>query len=203
MWPLLPASASRELRDNSFQRFLFIVSACRPLFTQHRADKGDPTLTDMDCFLAILYEKLSPAANNVLDLAIPLCACQDGLLLHLQKKLRRGRTITEAQLRKLMLHTGMSFEFDNTDDPDWEERLSRISDHFYFLNAYFDVGRLRDWIAVPSTPHEDTDPEADYFLPFRMFFLAVCRALQGGENSITAHDALWLGLIDTVRDGLV
>jgi ATP-dependent protease ClpP protease subunit len=196
--PSFHEAAAAAICRNSVQRFLFIVSAYRPLFAEHRAGKGEPTRTDMDCFLAILREKLSPPAKNILDLAIPLCACQNGLLLHFQKKLRRGRTVTEAQLQKLMLYTGMDFELDDANDRDWEEKLSRIDDHFYFLNAYFDVGRLRDWFAPASTPNSDTDVEADYFLPFRMFFLALCRALQQGENNITANDALWLGLIDTV-----
>jgi ATP-dependent protease ClpP protease subunit len=199
--PSFHEAAAAALARNSVHRFLFIVSACRSQFAQHRADQGDPTPTDMDCFHAILREKLSPAAQNVLDLAIPLSACQNGLLLHFQKKLRRGRTVTEAQLQKLMLYTGMSFEFENANGVAWEERLSRISDHFHFLNAYFDVGRLHDWVVALSTPETDTDVEDDYFLPFRMFFLALCRALQEGENSITAHDAIWLGLIDTVSDG--
>ena len=45
----------------------------------------------------------------------------------------------------------------------------------------------------------DTDGESDYFLQFRVFFLALCRALQEGENNITAMDAFWLGLLDTIR----
>jgi ATP-dependent protease ClpP protease subunit len=199
--PTLHEQAAAALARNSVQRFLFIVSAFRTLFAEHRAGLGDPTLTDMDCFLAILREKLSPAAKNVLDLAIPLCACQKGLLLHFREKLRRGRTVTESQLQKAMIYTGMSFEIDNAENPDWEDKLSGIGDHFYFLNAYFDVGRLRDWVAAPSTPNTVTDVEADYFLPFRTFFLALCRALQQGENRITAHDAFWLGLIDTLSDG--
>jgi hypothetical protein len=32
-----------------------------------------------------------------------------------------------------------------------------------------------------------------------LFFLAICRALQEGENYITPVDAVSLGLIDTVR----
>jgi ATP-dependent protease ClpP protease subunit len=202
--PTLHEKDAAALARSSVQRFLFIVSACRSLFAQRRADKGDMTLTDMDCFHAILREKLSPAAQNVLDLAISFCACQNGLLLHFQKKLRRGRTVTEAQLQKLMLYTGMSFEFDNADNLAWEEKLSRISDHFYFLNAYFDFGRLCDWIAARE-PHtaDDEEAEAAYFQPFRFFFLALCRALQEGENYVTAMDAVWLGLVDSVREDAI
>jgi hypothetical protein len=138
----------------------------------------------------------------VLARAIPLWHSSNGLLLHFQKKLRRGRSVTSEHLRKLMLYSAVAFEFEKGDPPDWDAGLSRISDHFYFLNAYFDFGALRDWIAAREEPQPaGTDAEADYFLQFRFFFLALCRALQEGENNITALDALWLGLIDTIRPG--
>jgi hypothetical protein len=38
----------------------------------------------------------------------------------------------------------------------------------------------------------------DYFLPFSSFFVALCHALQQSENKLTAIDAFWLGLIDTL-----
>ena len=84
------------------------------------------------------------------------------------------------------------------DKPAWDGGLSRISDHFYFLNSYIDVAKVCDWAGAEHQT-ADTDVEADYFLQFRLFFLALCRALQEGENYITAADAVWLGLIDTVR----
>jgi hypothetical protein len=199
--PTFHETAAASLARNSVRRFLFIVSSERALFAQHRADKGDPALTDLDCFQAILRGKLSPAAQNVLELAIPLWDSYNGLLLHFQKRLRRGRTVTKAYLQKLMLHASIGYEYEsNKGNPAWDGGLSRISDHFYFLNAYFDVGKLCDWVAARAAPQTvDTDVEATYFLQFRVFFLALCRALQEGENNITALDAFWLGLIDTVR----
>ncbi len=35
-----------------------------------------------------------------------------------------------------------------------------------------------------------------YFLPFRAFLIALCRALQEDENELTALEGPWLGLID-------
>jgi hypothetical protein len=34
--------------------------------------------------------------------------------------------------------------------------------------------------------------------PLQAFFVAVCHALQEGENELTATDAYWLGLVDEV-----
>ena len=198
--PAFHETAAAELAISSVRRFLFIVSAERELFAQHRADRGDPTLTDVECFQAILRWKLSPAARKVLELALPLWNSYHGLMLHFQKRLRRGRTVTKAHLQKLMLHASIAFEYEShTGGPVWDGGLSRISDHFFFLNAYFDVARLCEWVAARAEPQTaDADPEADYFLQFRVFFLALCRALQEGENHITAMDAVWFGLIDTL-----
>jgi hypothetical protein len=193
--------AATALSRNSFRRFRFIISSKRALFAQHRADKSDPTLTDLECFQAILRRDLSPAAQEVLELAIPLWQSYNSLLLHFQKRLRRGRTVTKAHLQKLMIYASIDFECEgNRGEPCWDGGFSRISDHFYFLNAYFDIGRLCDWLAARAeTQTIDADAEEAYFLQFRVFFLALCRALQEGENYITPVDSLWLGLVDTVR----
>jgi ATP-dependent protease ClpP protease subunit len=190
-----------KLARASVHRFLRIVSAYRESFAQHRADVGDPALGDVECFQAILHGKLSPAGQKVLDRAGSLFESSNGLLLLFLKKVRRGRTVTKEYLQELMLRVSMAWEYQsNKGAPAWDGGLSRISDHFYFLNAYFDFAVLRDWIAARAEPQPaGTDVEEDYF---RLFFLALCRALQEGENYITALDALWLGLIDTVRRDL-
>jgi hypothetical protein len=193
-------ASAAELAISSERRFLFIVSAERALFAEHRAERGDPTLTDLDCFQAILRGKLSLDARKVLDLAIHLCGRFNDLMFHFQKRLRRGRTVTNEHLQKLMLHASIAFEYENrAGAPAWDGGLGEISDNFFFLNAYFDFARLREWVAGRAEPQtSDPDPEADYFLQFRVFFLALCRALQEGENHITAMDAVWFGLIDTL-----
>lgn len=188
--------AAAELARNCIRRFMFIVYTERALFAEHRAAQGDPALTDLDCFQEILRGKLSPAGQEVLELAIPLCASYNGLMFHFRKKLRRGRTVTKEHLQNLMLHASIAFEYESRKGKSaWDGGLGEISEHFYFLNAYFDLERLREWVAGagPQTA------EADDLLEFRIFFLALCRALQEGENRLTALDALWLGLIDTVR----
>lgn len=194
-----------KLARASVHRFLFIASAHRETFAQERADAGDPTLTDLQCLQGILRGKLSPAAREVLKRALPLWESYNGLMLHFQKRLRRGRRVTGARLQKLMHYASIDFEYENNEGQSaWDGGFGKIGEHFYFLNAYFDIEKLREWVATPAEPQSagDTDVEAAYFLQFRLFFLALCRALQEGENELKAGDAVHLGLIDTVRDDL-
>jgi ATP-dependent protease ClpP protease subunit len=194
--------AAAELSRSSVGRFLSIVSIQRPLFAQRRADTGQPTVADLDCFQNFLRGNLSPAGRKVLDLAIPLFRSYNGLLLRFQKRLRRGRVVSKTSLRRSMLHASSEFEYESSEtDSAFDGGMSRISDHFYFLNAYFDLARLCEWVAMREQPQlNEAEIEEAYLLQFRLFFLAMCRALQEGENYLTPSDAVWLGLIDTVRD---
>lgn len=193
--PTIHEKTAALLAHLSRKRFLFIVSALRPTFVQHRRDAGDPNLTDLDCFRAILRGKLSPTVLKVLDLAVPLYDSYNVLLLRLRQKLRRGRTITRTHVRKLMLHTVFALELER--NPTWEGDLGRISEDFCFLNSYFDFDALCAWIAAPAAPQmAGADVEEEHYM---LFLRSLCRALQEGENYITPMDAVWLGLIDTVR----
>ena len=191
------------LAVDSFKRFSSIFSAHRPLFAQHRAETGNPTLADVDCFHALLRDRLSPVGQKVMDLAVPLARDYDGLFLHFRKRLRRGRTVTKTHLRQLMLYASAEFEWETADkgDETWDAGVGRIADHFYFLNAYFDSDRLLEWCSARAGSQiAGENAENLDVLPLRLFSRALCRALQEGENYLTPSDALWLGLIDTVRE---
>jgi ATP-dependent protease ClpP protease subunit len=123
---------AKALARNSARRFLFIVSAHRSLFPEHRADAGRPGLTDLECFQAMLGGKLSRAGQRVVERAISLYASQDGLMLHFRKGLRRGRTVTMAHLQKLMRHASSDFEDrNNKGKTTWDAGLGNIADHFF------------------------------------------------------------------------
>lgn len=198
--------AAASLARQSARRFMFVVSAQRAAFSQHRVDANDSSLTDLKCFQAILRGKLSPSARKVLKKAITRWDSYDGLLTHFQKEIGRGRRTSEkADLQKSMLHASIACEYQSNErNPAWSlgnGGLSRIRDHFFFLDEYFrnadedEIGKLCEWWA----PVTDANVESTYFLPFRSFLVALCRALQEGENEVTGMDAFWLGLIDTVR----
>jgi hypothetical protein len=87
----------------------------------------------------------------------------------------------------------------NKGDENWDGGLSDICDDFQFLNHYFDLQSLHEWCARRAeSPRTDV---GDNSLQPTLFFHALCRALQNGENHLTPLDALWLGLIDTVHAG--
>ena len=122
----------------------------------------------------------------------------NGLLRAFEKRLRRGRTVSNTKIQKLMLQAAIAYEYENTSEPSWDGGLSEISEHCYFLLNYFDVERLRNWVAARAEPEQPADAEADDLLQFNLFFLALCRSLQEGENNISPADAVCFGLINTV-----
>ncbi len=197
--PTFREMAAAELAANCARRFMAIVSAVRPLFAS-QSENADP-MQDVKSFQLILRGKLSEVGQKVLDRAIELDECFNGVLLQFQKRLRRGRVVTNAHLRKLMLHAAIEYE-SHSDDERWDGGLAKISDHFFALNSYFDFERLHEWIAT-RTRFEAPHVEADYELRFRQFFLSICRALQQGENRLAPADAVWLGLIDSIRNGVM
>ncbi len=106
-------------------------------------------------------------------------------------------------------------------NPDWslsDGGLSRINDDFSLLAEYFQSAYSSQFSQLCATwgpfilTEEEREsleqlPESErtekklekvrpYFLPFWSFFVAVCHALQEGENELTTTDAFWLGLID-------
>ena len=110
-------------------------------------------------------------------------------------------------------------------EPDWSFHaggLSRLSDDFFLLNEYVissgsdQFKRICErWGQFALTPEETAELEAmpdekvrtearlnkvrAQFQPLWSFLVALCHALQEGEeNYMTALDAFWLGLIDEV-----
>jgi hypothetical protein len=69
-------------------------------------------------------------------------------------------------------------------------RLIRITKYFIFRDEFFRNGGGLSGICRERS---------GLYFEFLPFFLALCGALQVGENYLTAMDALWLGLVDTVR----
>ncbi len=155
--------------------------AARAVRTTSRGE-GRAESPDVDCFQDVLRGKLSPAARKVLELAIHLRDTHDDLLVHFHKRLRRGRAVTKDHLRKLMLHASIAFEHEtNASISAFDAGLSGITEHFHFLNSYFDLGQLCDWVAAREEPQAPGTDVED--LQFRLFFGALCRALQGRKPS--------------------
>jgi hypothetical protein len=96
-----------------------------------------------------------------------------------------------------------------------------MADDFFLLNEYvttYSSDRLQRWCTsfgkwtLPTKEAEEIDAIADekerseklvakvrpILQPIWSFFVALCHALQEGENELTAVDAYWLGLVDEV-----
>jgi ATP-dependent protease ClpP protease subunit len=208
-----------SLLDKSAERFMFLLFALRGTFEEHRANAAGRTLADLDCFQEILYQRVSPNGQKVLRRADAIWNRCYGLVTHFQEEVARVRPSNDtADIEKLMLEASIAFEYrNNKTDREWNLRmggLSRITDHFFFLDAYFQgtngdqfTTLCERWAPLVDA-HDDQDvPEAEkkaekfraFFLPFWCFFIALCHALQQTENELTAMDAFWLGLIDTLR----
>jgi len=208
--------------DKSARRFMFLLFALRATFEAHRANVTDRTLTDLDCFQEILCQKAPPAACWVLGGGGGVWERYHGLVTHFEEEVAKACLPSETiDAEKLMLDACIAFEYENSkSDPEWSLRaggLRKINEHFFFLDEY-SRGTNGAWFATLSErwaplvlaedDRDDLPAEEkarkfrEYFLPFWSFFIALCHALQRAENELTAMDAFWLGLIDTVREDL-
>jgi ATP-dependent protease ClpP protease subunit len=128
-------------------------------------------------------------------------------------------TMESATLRSIIL-----FELkNNKDDPTWTFRdrgLVRVNDDFFLLQEYLasafseQFSQLCErWSRFVLSPADIAELEAlpenerteskltklrPHFQPAWSFLVALCHALQEGENELSALDAFWLGLIDEV-----
>jgi hypothetical protein len=142
------------------------------------------------------------------------------------KKLKRNiGAATAAQLEADSIKAIVDFELKrNKGVPSWNfrnEGIGRLADDFFLLNEYlsnYGSGRLRKWCTsfgkyllskgdveeIDAVTDEEAQAEklvekvAPLLMPVSSFFVAMCHALQEGENELTAIDAYWLGLVDEV-----
>lgn len=207
--------------EKSARRFMFLFIGLRATFQAHRANATARLLTDLDCFQEILCEKAPPAAQKVLRDAAALWKRRSGLVTHFQEEVAKVRLSNEkADIEKIMLDVSVSFEYEHKNsDREWSLRtggLHKINDHFFFLEEYSQYtngapfANLYERWAPLMVSSDDRDAllaedkaerfEA-FFLPFWSLFIALYHVLQQTENELTALDAFWLGLVDTLSRG--
>jgi len=201
---------------------MFRVFALRQKFQQHRTDSNQPNLTDLECFTAILRQKLSESAQNALDQALKRWDRYNSLVMHFEKKPPKGSGFNPVTFEESMLRASTAFEIQqNKKDPNWsllDDSLRRITDDCLLLAEYMqsaygnqfrqlcqrwastiltqDEKAALEQLAEPERTEKKLDKVRPHFLPFWTFFVALCHALQEGENELTPIDAFWLGLID-------
>jgi len=210
---------ARKIEDRF--RLLFLIS--RSKFGGIRGKYPHRQMTDFDCFLDLIMGKLSPKGKVVCEAARDRYKRYEALLSQIPKKQKKGQrpALLEAEQIKVLL----DFELEaNKKNIEWTFRnggLGTVTDDFYLLTEYLEGAEddhLKEWCAdfgkfaisaaektaIDAIPDEQErtrriiDLVRPIIAPVWSFFVALCHALQEGENPLTAKDAYWLGLIDEV-----
>lgn len=220
---------ARKIDDRFSFRFVFV----RDQFDAIRKKHGNQQLSDLECFIEFIEEKLSAQTKKVWQRAKSRHSRYRELFDTVQKKAKGDlEKMSAAQLQAASLKAIVEYELKaNRHDPSWSFTgggIERLTDDFFLLNEYiggFSGERLQRWSTewgkyvvppeVVSEINAITDEEertkkmaekiAPFVAPLTSFFAAMCHALQEGENELTAEDAYWLGLVDEVvgRDDLL
>lgn len=216
------------LTRKSEWRFMFRFMGLRGNFADHRTSTGQPTLSELGCFVEMIRDNISTKAKPVIDQAYKRYQRYNDLITHFLKVATRDKRFmaggSRAYSEGVMLRGIINFEIaSNKKNKEWtfqDGGLVRLTDDFYLLQEYFSsvasdqfkqiCGRWGQFVltdeqkaeldAIPAAEKEGKTLEKvrPYFQPLWSFFVALCHALQEGENELTGVDAFWLGLIDEV-----
>jgi ATP-dependent protease ClpP protease subunit len=210
---------ARKIVNRAMFRFVMAKQG----FERVRSENPSKQMSDLECFLALTSEELSPKARRVLHNARARHARYEDLLEHINKKKSTAKTkagreafrikqIIEFELRKNRSRADWSFE---------NGGLNTISDDFFLLNEYLANYRSgffkaiclkygnyvlgeddKKYIGEAATDEESKERKISkagpLLMPIWSFVFAMCHALQHGDNDLTSKDAFRLGLIDEV-----
>lgn len=206
----------RKMESRLMFRFLFAKGQFANIRKQAAHD-----LTDSDCFLAVISGNLSDGAKKLYKTAYE----RQGRyveLLAVAKRAKKYKNVakTEASRLKAIVDYEVS---SNKKDKNWTFQgggLNRLNDDFFLLSEHLAssendrISQLcSQWgifaISADEKVEIDRAPEDQRnsllvkkvrptLEPMWSFFVALCHALQEGENDLTAKDAYWLGLVDEV-----
>jgi ATP-dependent protease ClpP protease subunit len=219
-------SYAMDLARKAEHRFLLRFILMRPEFSKFQAAHPQKTLSEFDCFLGLLSEKLSANAKTVLSKAQKRYARYAPLLKKLTKTNNKQGPNVPAVIEADRIKAIVDFELtQNKGKVDWTFKdgggLSRLVEDFYLIAEYIETQqseRLKHWclnLGRMSLSKEDTEELAQIpdeetrnkkliekvrppTQPVLMFFVALCHALQEEDNELTATDAYWFGLVDEV-----
>lgn len=213
-----------RLAEKIEDRFRLIYARVWPEFPKVRVAEQMSGLTDFDCFLKYIQDRLSFGAKRAWYRALNRYRRYEALFEMVNRPV--GRVRNQIEFEGKIIKTIVGFEIKaHKKEPDWtfsvDGGIEAIVDDFFLLREYFrgsSPSRLRDWfesLGKLTIPKEKTDeieaiqdPEArqqrleeevsPVLRRLAAFFVALCHALQEGEAELTATDAYWLGLIDEV-----
>jgi ATP-dependent protease ClpP protease subunit len=211
-----------RLAERSAWRFIFRYVYLQNRFPQHRAQR--PSIkTDLECFISILAETVSDNAKEILALSRKRFERYKDLVTFFEKGLPKKPLYRVAEAEAIALKRMIEFELKRNKGPDWrlgDGGLIQITDDFILLSEYINTRESRPFrehcerwkrffltpaeqAAIAKLPTKDRHSKVieklrPHIQPIWLFFVALCHILQERENTLTAPDAYWLGLIDEV-----
>lgn len=217
---------AQELARKIDDRFTFRFVMAKSDFDEIRIAKNSPQMSDLDCFIHLVESKLSDQGKTLWGKVKDRHGRYDQLFSMALAKLKGPiGPKTVAQIEATIIKAIVDFELkSNKNNPSWSFRhsgIGRLADDFYLLNEYlssYGNERLNKWCTsfgrfmLPQAELDAIEAIADenqkqekliektqpIIRPLQSFFVALCHALQEGENELTATDAYWLGLVDEV-----
>jgi len=210
-----------ELVRKIESRFMFRFMVSKDRFAEIRKQNRRKPMTDTECFFAVISDSLSQRARKLFDTARERHGRYEALLQKIKRKrISKNTAKTEAARIKAIV----DFEVEsNKTDKNWTFQnggLTRLTDDFFILSEHLEssqsdrLNRLcsrwgrfsiskEDLAEIENAPLDQrsallVQKVRPLLEPLWAFFVALCHALQEGENELTATDALWLGLIDEV-----
>lgn len=208
------------------ERFSFRFITVRNKFHDLRSSSNRQSMSDVECFMKVVDGNLSTGGRSVWERARKRYSRYEEIFSTIIKKSRGDfARMTRAQVEGLSIKAIVDFEIKtNKQDQGWtfgRGGFQNLADDFYLLNGHLAATgdqRLRKWsvrfgkLVLPKEDVAAIDAIADQqareeklvdavrpiLEPLWSFFIALCHALQDGENELTAHDAYWMGLVDEV-----
>jgi ATP-dependent protease ClpP protease subunit len=213
-----------QLAKRNEDRFTFRFYNVRDEFNSIKEKSDNPNLSDYDCFVQVIREKLSPDAKKIFEKAVKRAERYKALINSVAGGVGLAEAETPTQIQAIIIKAIVDFEVSAANSAEAQDFLfggmRRLAEDFYLLNEYVTNTnqRLDEWCKTLGrlflTPEQEieiegiTDPDErsnrlveinkPILQPMLSFFIALCHALQEGENELTAADAYWLGLVDEV-----
>jgi hypothetical protein len=215
-----------QLAQKIENRFTFRYLSVRDEFEGLRTAKNDLAMDDLACFSETIRGKLSKDAQHIWDKAIKRNRRYVDLIQSVfENRDQIVATKTPLEFQAIVIKAILDFEMKGSDANELQDfrygGLRRLVDDFYLANEYMSSNtgnRLENWckafgkMLLSKDQQEEIDSLGDeaarldkvveigrpILQPMISFFVALCHALQEGENELTAIDAYWLGLVDEV-----
>lgn len=210
-----------ELIRKIESRFMFRFLMLKSRFDDVRKNNRRKAITDTECFLVLVSDSLSNRAKKLFETARQRHERYEALLKEAKRK-RNFKSVARTEAARIKAIVDFEVE-NNKNDKNWtfqDGGLTRLNDDFFLLNEHLAssqserLNRLcAQWgkfaLSDEDKAEIDNAPEGErpellirkvrpLLEPLWAFFVALCHALQEGENELTATDAFWLGLIDEV-----